>query len=77
MTFVDPYQDSYPPELWGGESFAATASSRFDPGDHTVAEVEQYLADHPDQADTVLAAEAAGKDRATLRRHADEPDDES
>lgn len=38
----------------------------FDPGEHTVADVQEYLAKHPDQADAVLAAEKAGKARATL-----------
>jgi len=38
----------------------------FDPGEHTVADVHDYIAAHPDQADAVLAAERAGKARATL-----------
>jgi hypothetical protein len=38
----------------------------FDPGEHTVAEVHDYLAAHPADADAVLAAEAAGKARITL-----------
>jgi hypothetical protein len=38
----------------------------FDPGEHTVAEVHDYLAAHPGDADQVLAAEAAGKNRVTL-----------
>jgi hypothetical protein len=38
----------------------------FEPAEHTVAEVEAYLAKHPDEADAVLAAEAAGKARTTL-----------
>jgi len=42
------------------------ARAGFDPSQHTVAEVEDYLAAHPDQADAVLAAEAAGKNRTTL-----------
>lgn len=35
----------------------------FDPGDHTVAEVEAYLADHPEDSDRVIAAERAGRGR--------------
>lgn len=35
----------------------------FDPGDATVAQVLQYVADHPDQAAAVLAAEQAGRAR--------------
>lgn len=38
----------------------------FDPGEHTVAEVEDYLAAHPDETDAVLEAEKAGKNRTTL-----------
>jgi hypothetical protein len=38
----------------------------FDPGEHTVTEVQDYLDAHPDQADAVLAAEQAGKARTTL-----------
>lgn len=46
---------------------AKTASAKtFDPGEHTVAEVEDYLAKHPDQTAAVLAAEKTGKARATL-----------
>jgi hypothetical protein len=52
-----------PPEP---EPKAAAVSQSFDPGEHTVAEVQEYLAAHPDQADAVLAAEAAGKARTTL-----------
>ena len=38
----------------------------YDPGDHTVAEVLAYVADHPEERDQVRAAEAAGKARTTL-----------
>jgi len=38
----------------------------FDPGDHTVAEVIAYAAEHPDQLDDIQAAETAGKARSTL-----------
>jgi hypothetical protein len=38
----------------------------FDPGEHTVAEVQDYIAAHPGEVDAVLAAEAAGKNRTTL-----------
>jgi hypothetical protein len=44
----------------------SSSSGAFDPGEHTVAEVEDYVAKHPDQADAVLAAEQAGKNRTTL-----------
>lgn len=38
----------------------------FDPSDYTVAEVEEYLDAHPDEAEAILAAEAEGKNRTTL-----------
>jgi hypothetical protein len=42
------------------------AEAEFDPDEHTVAEVEDYMAEHPDDADRVLDAERAGKNRVTL-----------
>jgi hypothetical protein len=41
-------------------------AGRFDPGEHTVTDVEAYLADHPDERDAVLDAERAGKARVSL-----------
>ena len=38
----------------------------FDPGAHTVAEVEEYVDQHPEQAQELLDAEIAGKNRTTL-----------
>ena len=38
----------------------------FDPGEHTVEEVVEYVADHPDELEAVLVAERAGKARVTL-----------
>jgi hypothetical protein len=38
----------------------------FDPGAHTVADVEAYMAEHPDERDAVLDAERAGKARVSL-----------
>ena len=38
----------------------------YDPGEHTVAEVKEYLADHPDETDVVLEAEEAGKARSGI-----------
>lgn len=49
-----------------GENTAAPEASAFDPGAHTVAAVLEYLAEHPEQRDAVLAAEAAGKARKSL-----------
>lgn len=38
----------------------------YDPAEHTIDEVREYLAQHPEETDAVLAAEQAGKDRVTL-----------
>jgi hypothetical protein len=38
----------------------------FDPSEHTVAEVQAYADEHPDEVADILAAEQAGKDRSTL-----------
>jgi hypothetical protein len=38
----------------------------FDPGDHTVAEVKEYLEENPEETERVLAAEAAGRGRKGL-----------
>jgi hypothetical protein len=41
-------------------------SGEFDPGNHTVAEVQDYLDAHPEEEERVLAAEANGKNRAGI-----------
>lgn len=38
----------------------------YDPGQHTVAEVLAYAADHPDEVDDIVAAEEAGQGRVTI-----------
>lgn len=43
-----------------------SAGEPYDPGSHTTAEVLAYVDAHPDEADAVLAAEQAGKNRSTL-----------
>lgn len=40
--------------------------SGFDPAAHSVAEVKDYIEAHPDERHVVLAAEAAGRSRASL-----------
>lgn len=45
-----------------GEPSGAT----FDPGEHTVAEVEAYLEEHPDEREVVLELEVEGKARSSL-----------
>jgi hypothetical protein len=42
------------------------AEAEFDPSEHTVAEVQEHNATYPDDAERVLDAEAAGKNRVSL-----------
>lgn len=42
--------------------------SDFDPTQHTVADVQAYLAEHPDEVDDVVAAEAARSDGTEPRK---------
>ena len=71
-SFDDPNRQAVgQPPIWTGageapEAPEGTAAKSFDPGAHTVAEVQEYLEKHPGEADAALAAEAAGKNRATL-----------
>jgi hypothetical protein len=44
----------------------AETTPEFDPGEHTIAEVRQYVEDYPSLWGDVLAAERAGKNRVTL-----------
>jgi hypothetical protein len=54
----------------------ADEEAEFDPSEHTVAEVQEHNAENPDDADRVLEAEAAGKNRVTLTGDTDEAEDE-
>jgi hypothetical protein len=54
FTGIDPVPD---PQQ-GGECY--------DPGAHTVGEVLEYAADHPDEVDDILERERNGKNRSTL-----------
>jgi len=47
-------------------------SDSYDPSEHTVDEVKEYVTDNPGQAGEVLAAEQAGKNRTTLTDWLDE-----
>jgi hypothetical protein len=55
-----------------GEEYPVAAAeavedeAEFDPSEHTVAEVQDHNAEYPDDAERVLEAEAAGKNRVTL-----------
>ena len=50
----------------GSASAPAADSAAFDPGAHTVAEVQDYVTAHPDQVDAVYTTEQAGRARVTL-----------
>ena len=55
--------------IWTGAGVAPEEQEQarsFDPSAHTVAEVQQYLDEHPDEYDAILDAEAAGKNRTSL-----------
>lgn len=45
---------------------AAVEAELYNPADHTVAEVVDYAAAHPDDVGRLYDAEAAGKARSTL-----------
>lgn len=45
---------------------AADVTPAFDPAEYSVAQVKQYIEEHPDEKDAVLALEAAGKARKSL-----------
>ena len=45
---------------------ADESPENYDPSNHTVAEVKDFVEDHPDLRDAVLAAEENAKDRSTL-----------
>jgi hypothetical protein len=45
---------------------APKAETAYDPGAYTVDEVQAYIAEHPDEAAAVLAAERAHRGRVTL-----------
>ena len=76
-TFDDPNREAVGLDpIWtgadGGEP--PPEGDTFDPGEHTVAEVEAYLAKHPDESDAVLAAERDGKNRVSLVGEDDDED---
>jgi hypothetical protein len=50
----------------GVDEWESELAVEFDPSEHTVAEVQEHMAENPDDADRVLEAEAAGKNRVSL-----------
>ena len=76
MSYDDPNRESVgvAPIWTGADTEPEVDPEGFDPGAHTVADVEAYLAEHPDERDRVLAAEAAGKNRVSLVGEDDDED---
>jgi hypothetical protein len=71
MSFDDPNREAVgQPPIWTGADTDPPPEGDdgdvFDPGAHTVADVEAYVDENPDELDAVLAAEKAGKNRVTL-----------
>jgi len=54
------------PVAAGGNDPPVRDADGFDPGAHTIAEVEAYLEANPDERDRVLEAERSGKARHRL-----------
>lgn len=59
---LDEYDPNAPDQTYAAEE-------GYDPSAHTVTEVIGYTEDNPDQLETILAAEQAGKARTTLISH--------
>lgn len=57
----EPTTEDSPTALLG-----VVSPARFDPSEHSVAEVLAYLADHPEDRERVVEAEAQGKARKTI-----------
>ena len=69
MTFDDPNREAVGlSPIWTGadETPPEPEGEAFDPGDHTVAEVHDYLSANPDDQKRVVKAEKAGKNRASI-----------
>jgi hypothetical protein len=41
-------------------------AGKFDPAEHTVTEVEVFIAEHPELSESVIAAEKAGRNRSGI-----------
>jgi hypothetical protein len=70
-TFEDPNRESVGlPPIWTGAGEEPPpdppVGEVFDPSEHTVAEVNEYLDANPDDEDRVIEAERAGKARKAL-----------
>lgn len=75
---AEPHPEGYVPiavdadgNLVGGVQGEGTFEHRsaeggYDPGDHTVDDVKEYVEANPEQAEAIFDAEVDGKDRTTL-----------
>jgi IPT/TIG domain len=63
---VGPYTVTVTMGATVAEDTVTLTAVGFDPSDHTVTEVQDYVTANPDQRAAVLAAEQAGKNRVTL-----------
>lgn len=50
----------------GGSTAPETTPATFDPGAHTISQVQDYVTANPAERSAVLEAESAGKNRTTL-----------
>lgn len=60
------YKDTPPEAITVPAEAPGHSGAEFNPGEHTVEQVQAFLQEHPDLADAVIAAEKAGKNRTTL-----------
>jgi hypothetical protein len=54
------------PDASDADSGVGEAPADYDPGEYTVAQVQAYVQQHPEQAGAVLESERTGRDRSTL-----------
>lgn len=60
------YSDTPPTAVEVPAADPAGGAVQYDPADHTVEQVQAFLAEHPEHADAVLESERQGKNRAGL-----------
>lgn len=66
LVMSDGKDDDQPELPFDEEVVDVNPEASFDPADHTVAEVKEYLDENPAETDRVLSAEASGKNRKGL-----------
>lgn len=59
------YTDT-PPEQLAVAAPDGTPPQVFDPAEHTVDQVNAFIAEHPELADAIVAAERQGKNRSSI-----------